>query len=387
MRHKGENENMDRSSLLFDVIHQFAIYGEFESVEPFGSGHINDTFRSRWNQAGTRVRYTHQRINEQVFAHPGEVMENIERVTRHIAENLRRAASRPDGKTGAIDLSRRVLTVVPSRDGKPWVRDAEGGWWRTYLFIEGTYSLDLITSTDAARVLGRSIGRFQKQLADLGGPRLHETIPDFHNMESRYQRFYEAMEKDAFGRLREAGPETAFMQENEERGVILSRALKDGSLPERICHNDTKMNNILLDDKDNQPRCVVDLDTVMPGTCLFDVGDLIRTVTVTAEEDERDLGKVEFDPAYFEALLDGYLSEGRDFLVPKEKEWLAESGRTITQIMALRFLTDYLEGDHYYRIARPGHNLDRCRNQIALIRSMDAKWETALKIVKTLVEQ
>jgi Ser/Thr protein kinase RdoA (MazF antagonist) len=310
-------------------------------------------------------------------------MENIARVTRHIAENLRRAASGP----GAPDLSRRVLTVVPSRDGKPWVRDAEGGWWRTYLFIEGTHSLDLITSTDAARLLGQSIGRFQKQLADLGGPRLHETIPNFHNMESRYRRFYEAVEKDACNRLRDVGPEAAFMRENEERGVILFRALKDGSLPERICHNDTKMNNILLDDDDDQPRCVVDLDTIMPGTCLFDVGDLIRTVTATAEEDERDLGKVEFDPAYFEALLDGYLSEGREFLVPKEKEWLAESGRNITQIMALRFLTDYLEGDHYYRIARPGHNLDRCRNQIALICSMDARWETALKAAKTLIER
>jgi Ser/Thr protein kinase RdoA (MazF antagonist) len=374
---------MDVLSLFSGVAHQFAIYGEFESVEPFGSGHINSTFRSRWNQAGTRVRYTHQRINEQVFVHPDEVMENIERVTRHIAENLRRAASGP----GALDLSRRVLTVVPSRDGKPWVRDAEGGWWRTYLFIEGTHSLNLITSTDAARLLGQSVGRFQKQLADLGGPRLHETIPDFHNMESRYRRFYEAVEKDACKRLRDVGPEAAFMRENEERGLILSRALRDGRLPERICHNDTKMNNILLDDDDNQPRCVVDLDTIMPGTCLFDVGDLIRTVTATAEEDERDLRKVEFDPAYFEALLDGYLSEGREFLVPQEKEWLAESGRTITQIMALRFLTDYLEGDHYYRTARPGHNLDRCRNQIALIRSMDARWETASKTAKSLVER
>jgi Ser/Thr protein kinase RdoA (MazF antagonist) len=270
--------------------------------------------------------------------------------------------------------------VVPSRDGKLWVRDAEGGWWRTYLFIEGTHTLELITSTEAAGVLGNSIGRFQKQLADLGGERLHETIPGFHNMEKRYRRFYEAIEKDVCNRIREVEPEIAFMKENEERGAVLFRALRDGTLPERICHNDTKMNNILIDNEDNQVRCVVDLDTVMPGTSLFDVGDLIRTVAVRAEEDERDLSKVEFDTAYFEALLDGYVSEAAGFLVPKEREWLAESGRNITQIMALRFLTDYLEGDRYYRIARPDHNLDRCRNQIALIKSMDSQWKTILDL-------
>jgi hypothetical protein len=365
------------SQLLRAVLGQFAIYGEFESAELFGSGHINNTCRSRWNQAGARVRYTHQRINGKVFVRPDEVMENIERVTRHIAGKLERQ--------GADDRSRRVLTVVPARDGKLWARDAEGGWWRTYLFIEGVHSLELIGSSGAAGVLGKSIGRFQKQLADLGGERLHETIPDFHNMEKRYRRFYEALEKDVCSRAREAGPEIAFMKENEERGAVLFRALLDGTLPERICHNDAKMNNILIDDEDNQVRCVVDLDTVMPGTILFDVGDLIRTAAATAEEDERDLAKVEFDAAYFEALLDGYVSEASEFLVPREKEHLAESGRNITQIMGLRFLTDYLEGDHYYRIARPGHNLDRCRNQIALIRSMDAQWETALKITEKLV--
>jgi hypothetical protein len=204
-------------------------------------------------------------------------------------------------------------------------------------------------------------------------------------MEKRYARFHDAVSKDACGRVKDVGPEIAFMLENEERGTILIWALKNGGIPERICHNDTKMNNILIDDKDNQVRCVVDLDTVMPGTSLFDLGDLIRTVTTRAEEDEQDLTRVEFDPAYFEALLDGYVSEAEEFLTPREKEWLAESGRNITQIMGLRFLTDYLEGDHYYRVSRPSHNLDRCRNQIALIRSMDAQWETARRITQKLI--
>jgi hypothetical protein len=362
------------------------------------------------------VRYTHQRINEQVFAHPDEVMENILRVTSHIAGKL----------AGVSDLSRRVLTVVPSRDGKPWVRDAEGGWWRTYLFIEGAHSLDVASNPGEARFLGRNVALFQRQLSDLGGARLHETIPGFHDMEKRYLRFYDVVSKDSHDRVKDVPEEIAFMRENEERGGVLIRALRSGSLPLRICHNDTKMNNILIDDGDAakyfgasgseasgaDPKtpgsgpetsgsgpgtsgsgpgtsgpgsdpvcCVLDLDTVMPGTILFDVGDLVRTVPARAEEDERDLSKAGLDFDLFEALLDGYLSAASVFLIPEEKALLCESGRNITQIMALRFLTDYLEGDHYYQTARPDHNRDRCRNQIAHIKSMDAQWERMEKIV------
>ncbi|MDR1566111.1 MAG: aminoglycoside phosphotransferase family protein [Treponema sp.] len=345
-------------------------------MTPFGKGHINDTFLSRWNQAGSSVRYTHQRINDHVFTRPDEVMENIERVTRHIREKL--AARNLGGR------SRRTLTVVPSRDGKPWVRDAEGGWWRTYCFIEGVRALELAGSPEEARVLGKSIGGFQKQVADLPGSRLHETIPDFHNMETRYARFHESLKRDASNRARICEKEIAFLLENEERGGVLIRSMREGSIPERICHNDAKMNNILLDEASGEALCIIDLDTVMPGTSLFDVGDLIRTVSTRAEEDERDLSLVQFDTVYFRALLEGYLSEAWDFLIPREYGLLTESGRNLTHIMALRFLTDYLEGDHYYHIARPDHNLDRSRNQIALIRSIDAHWDEAETIVNAL---
>ncbi|MDR2797035.1 MAG: aminoglycoside phosphotransferase family protein [Treponema sp.] len=368
--------NTGCSSLPREVLSQFAIYGELEFVEPFGSGHINHTYRSQWNQAGTRVRYTHQRINEKVFVRPDEVMENIERVTRHIAEKLKRE--------GTADRSRRVLSVVPSWDGKSWVRDDHGGWWRTYLFIEGTHSLEVVQSPGEARFLGKSVGCFQKQLADLEGPRLHETIPDFHHMEKRYVRFYDAVSQDLCRRVKDAEAEIAFMRENEERGGMLIRALKSGAIPERICHNDTKMNNILIDDQDKDARCVVDLDTVMPGTSLFDVGDLIRTVTARAEEDEQDIALVAFDCTLFEGLINGYLSEASEFLLPGEKALIPESGRNITQIMALRFLTDYLEGDHYYKTTRPRHNLDRCRNQIARIRSMDCQWQAILDMTAAI---
>ena len=366
----------DKRFLFESVIHQFAIYGELEGVQAFGSGHINDTYRSVWNQAGTQARYTHQRINDQVFAKPDEVMENIQRVTHHIAGKLIRS--------GAADRSRRVLTIIPSRDGKLWARDIDGGWWRTYLFIEKSHTLEFATSPGQARFLGKSIAAFQRQLADLGGNRLHESIPGFHDIEKRYLHFYDALSKNCRNRAKDVQPEIAFMKKNEERGAVLIQALKNGSIPERICHNDTKINNILIDNESSQALCVIDLDTVMPGTSLFDAGDLIRTVAAAAAEDEQDLSKVEFDLTFFEALLDGYLSEAVKFLEASELALLCESGRSITHIMALRFLTDYLEGDRYYSIARPDHNLDRCRTQIALINSMDEKWEKALELTTTL---
>ena len=368
--------NSDISALAGDIAHTFAIYGEFEGASSFGEGHINDTFLSRWNQAGTSVRYIHQRINHNVFIHPDEVMENIQRVTSHIREKIRAA--------GEKDWTRRALTVVPCKDGKLYSRDSAGGWWRTYLFIEKSHTIELASSTKEARFLGASIGAFQKQLADLPGPRLFDTIPDFHNMEKRYTRFYSAVAKDACGRAGKVAAEIDFMKKNENRGCILIRSLREGRIPERITHNDTKMNNILVNDTDGQALCVIDLDTVMPGTSLFDVGDLIRTVTNTAEEDETDLSTVSFDLEYFRALLEGYLSEALGFLTSEEKKLIAESGRNLTHIMGLRFLTDYLEGDHYYHISRPEHNLDRCRNQIAMMRSMDEQWEAAEKTVKEL---
>jgi hypothetical protein len=372
-----DSEDAPKRRLLEGVLDKFSIHGDRESIVLFGNGHINDTFVSTWNQGGARIRYTHQRINHQVFTRPDEVMENILRVTAHIRKKLE--------AQGVRDWSRRVLTVVPAADGKPWVRDEEGGWWRSYCFIENARGGDLASSPEEAALLGESVGRFQNQLADLGPPRLHETIPNFHNMETRYARFYRALRRDEYGRAADCREETGFLVKNEERGGILIRSLREGVLPERICHNDAKMNNILLDDASGEALCVIDLDTVMPGTILFDLGDLIRSAAVRAREDERDLSQVRFDTALFRALLEGCLSEIRPFLIPAEYGLICEAGRNITQITALRFLTDYLEGDSYYRVKGPLHNLDRCRNQIALIKSMDNRWEEAEKIIRELV--
>lgn len=350
------------SASLAEVLGVFRIPGEMESVVPFGKGHINDTFHSRWRSDGGPRGYIHQRINDRVFRRPDEVMDNILRVTGHIASRLLAA--------GIDDVERRTLTVVPAASGNPWFRDARGGWWRTYLFIDRAHSEDMAESPVQAGLLGAEIGKFQRMLSDLPPPRLHETIPAFHDMRSRYALLDAAAARDPLGRLSEVGDELEFMARNRKRGTVLVDALESGGLPSRICHNDAKLNNILLDDASSKALCVVDLDTVMPGTALFDFGDLVRTVAATAPEDQAELAAVGFDRAMYRALLSGYLSEAA-FLVPTETGLLAEAGRNLAQIMALRFLTDYLEGDLYYKIARPSHNLDRCRNQIALVRAMD----------------
>jgi len=355
-----------------EIVSAFGIPGSCVAIVPFGKGHINDTYLSTWRSAapdgaaerGGERRYIHQRINDKVFRRPDQVMENIARVTAHLDRALRRE--------GADDIERRTLTVVPARSGESWHRDRQGGWWRTYLFIGRTRAEDRVESPGQARLLGAAIGKFQRMLADLPPPPLHETIPSFHDMRFRYLQLDEALAADRMGRARSVCPELEFFAENRERGSVLAEGLERGSLPARICHNDAKLNNILLDETSGEALCVVDLDTVMPGTALFDFGDLVRTVASSAEEDEADLARITFDIDLYGALLSGYLSEAAGFLVPAETALLAEAGRNLAQIMGLRFLADYLAGDVYYKIGRESHNLDRCRSQIALVRSMDA---------------
>lgn len=373
-----------------EIFKRFAIYGDLVSFKPFGGGHINGTYLSVWNQAGTQVRYTHQRINRRVFQNPAAVIENIRRITEHIAAKLIAEAEpaatiatqpTPQPGTAAVPVSRQALTLIPAKDGRFFYLDPAGEYWRTYLFIEDAVTYERMESPALARKAGAAIGAFQRQLSDYRGPALHETIPDFHNMHSRYDQLDHAVAHDVAGRLAEVRAELAFLEANRARGMILSDGLARGTLPRGITHNDTKLNNILFDAATGNALCIIDLDTVMPGTVLFDTGDLIRTAANTACEDEPDLSKVRFDTSLFAALIDGYLSTASSFLTPAEKSLIAESGRVLTQIMAVRFLTDYLNGDRYYKISRPTHNLDRARSQIALIRSMDSQWDRILHIV------
>ncbi len=367
---------MNADDNVRSVIDHFALYGDLISYKGFGSGHINNTYVSVFFQAGTRVRYTHQRINKNVFKKPEDVMENISAVTRHIRDKL--------VGSGASFASGRVLTVVPARDGKLFYVDDAGDYWRTYLFIENVKSYEMLDSEKLAWQVGEAVGLFQKQLSDYAGPRLHDTIPEFHNMRRRYEQFDRALKADVKGRALSVKREIDFLMENRDRGMILTEGLEKGLLKEGITHNDTKLNNILFDEKTGEAVCVIDLDTVMPGTILFDTGDLIRTATITGEEDETDLGKIRFDFDLFRALISGYVSQAAGFLTPYEKELLAESGRAITQIMAVRFLTDYLEGDTYYKTDRAEHNRDRARTQIALMQSMDTQWDAIMNFLQTV---
>jgi hypothetical protein len=352
------------------VARQFLLAGEFVSAEPYGSGHINDTYCVTYDQAGARVRYIFQRINHNVFKTPGALMENVARVTRHLGEKI----------SGQPDASRRVLTLVPVRDGKPYFCDADGNHWRVYFFIEKARTFDAVESPAQAFQAAKAFGQFQKLLADLPPPRLHDTIPDFHHTPKRFAALEKAIEADVANRARLAKAEIEFALAHKSiTGVLL-----DAKLPERVTHNDTKFNNVMLDDATGEGICVIDLDTVMPGLALYDFGDMVRTTTSPAKEDERDLSKVKMQFPMFEALVRGYLSSAAEFLTPAEKRLLAFAGKLITFEIGVRFLTDFLAGDVYFKVHRDGHNLDRCRTQFKLVKSIGQQEAAMNKLVETI---
>lgn len=355
---------MDNYKAAEKVIGNFLIDGELEKIKVNTQGHINSTFVSTFIKDGVRTKYTHQKINRNVFKNPKEVMENIVAVTKHIEEKV---SSFPD-------KDRRVLKVIFTKDNLPYYIDEDGEYWRTYIFIENVNTYDKIPSVNAARNLGKGIGNFQKQLSDFDGSRLNITIPHFHDMNLRYRQLDDAVKADVKGRCAQVKAELDFLYANRERGCRIWDDFEKGILPNRVTHNDTKMNNVLFDPVSDEAVCVIDLDTIMPGTILFDTGDMIRTACNTAEEDEKDLSKVSFDAEMYKSLIGGYMESADSFLTKEEREGIKESGRVITQIMAVRFLTDYIAGDVYYHTAYDDHNLVRCRTQLSLMKSMDEQW-------------
>lgn len=358
---------------LREVARHFSTRGEFKSATVFGSGHINDTYLATYQNGTGEVRYIHQWINHHVFTQPALVMENIQRVTSHQRRVLREA--------GVTDVDRRALSIVPALDGASFAQDASGDYWRTFDYISGAQTAEAIQSAAQAAEVARAFGIFQKQLVDLPGPRLHETIPAFHDTPSRFAALVAAIEADVCGRAKEVRPEIEFALSRESITGKLLALHKEGLIPERITHNDTKLNNVLLS-QSGEAMCVIDLDTVMPGLALYDFGDMVRTATSPAMEDEQDLSKVTMQMPMFQALVDGYLSATNDFLTPAERDNLAFSGKLITFEIGIRFLTDFLSGDTYFRTQRPGHNLDRCRTQFALVESIEAQEEEMAAYVR-----
>ncbi len=344
-----------------EIMSQFDIPGDFVTAAPYGSGHINDTYAAVTDQGGTSVRYIVQRINHFVFRNPPELMDNIERVTKHIREKIKNDPH----------SARHVLTLIPTLDGRCWFQDRDGNYWRIYIFVENTKSYDVIENSEQAFQGAKAFGEFQKDLVDLPGKRLNDTIPDFHNTPQRFRNLEKAVKDDAKNRAKSAKKEIDFIFSRKGVTEKLLNLSGQGLVPERVTHNDTKLNNVLFDEKTGEGKCVIDLDTVMPGLALYDFGDLIRTSTSPAAEDEKDLSKIKMQMDKYDALVKGYLTSAKDFLTKSEVDNLAFSGKLITLEIGMRFLTDHLSGDVYFKIHREGHNLDRCRTQLRLVECIE----------------
>lgn len=355
------------------AIEQFDFGGEIIEKEHYGSGHINDTFCIVSSKNNKIKRFILQRMNTNIFKNPDELMENIYHVTEFLKKKI---------KENGGDIERETLSIVKTKDGKIFYKGKEGDCWRAFIFLEGTIAYDLIKDKNDFYEIAVAFGNFQRLLSEFDASVLHETIPNFHNTVDRLNNFKKVLEEDAFGRKKGIEKEIKFVLDREKECAIICDLLEKGEIPLRVTHNDTKINNILVDEKTKKGICVIDLDTVMPGTVLNDYGDSIRFGASTALEDEKDLEKVECSMELFEIYTKGFLEGSQGNLTEKEKELLPMGAKIITLECGIRFLTDYLQGDTYFKTSREGHNLDRARTQFKLVYDMEQKWEQMQQIAK-----
>ena len=340
----------------------------------FGKGHINDTFCVHTQPLeGDCVRYILQRVSNAAFSRPDQLMSNIVGVTDYLRKVIAEEGGDPD---------RETLTVLRTRDGKSYFTDSEGRAWRVFPFIEDTVCLQAAETSELFEASALAFGRFQHQLKDYPADTLYETIARFHDTENRLANFKKALEADVMGRAKDVQPEIDFVLAHEADCSVAMSALREGKLPLRVTHNDTKLNNVLIDRETGKGICVIDLDTVMPGLAINDFGDSIRFGANHSAEDERDLSKVNFDLDLFEAYTRGFLTGCAGSLTPAELEYLPWGAKLMTLECGIRFLTDYLEGDHYFATHREGQNLDRCRTQFKLVSDMEKAWEDMAAVVK-----
>lgn len=353
------------------VAKAFDVDGIFESAVRYGSGHIHDTYSVRFAADGRRgAHIILQHINTKIFKNPVAVMENIQRVTTHVHARL----------AGVQDANRRVLQLVPAREGCAWLVDDEERYWRAYRFIEGAKTFDEVKSERQAFEAAKAFGKFQRMLADLPGERLAESIPHFHDTPKRFTDFEFAVDSDAAGRAKQVQDEIAFAMKRR----FLAGLVTEAGLPERVTHNDTKLNNVMIDERTGEGICVIDLDTVMPGFAAYDFGDMVRTMTCPAAEDEQNLLQVEMRFPLFEAVLRGYLEGAGDFLTAAERESLIAGAKVIVFEQGVRFLADHLAGDTYYKVSRPGQNLDRCRTQFRLLESIECQGPDMAELLRSI---
>jgi hypothetical protein len=339
--------------------------------KPYGHGHINDTYLIR--TPGNIPDFILQRKNHAIFKDISGMMNNIMLVTNHIRKKLM--------VLGEQEIDRRVMTYIPAVNNDYFIMDGDGNYWTLFLFIRGSHGIEEVTSETEATSAGKAFGHFQKQLSDLPGNFLIETIPGFHNGKLRLGQFTTAISEDRAGRVSSMQPVIEKLLSRAPRMVKLQEWLDNGELPLRITHNDTKINNVLYDEN-GEILCIIDLDTVMPGSALFDFGDAIRTLGNTASEDEPDLSRIGFNGAYYKAFAEGYFSESQSFLTSMEKENLAFSCCYLVWEQTIRFLTDYLNGDIYYKTAYPGHNRVRTLAQLRYLEVMEDHYDQMTAIVR-----
>jgi aminoglycoside phosphotransferase (APT) family kinase protein len=352
---------------------RFAIAGRCVDAQPLGRGHIHETFVSSWERGGARVAYVHQRINTRVFSDPAVVMQNIVRVTTHLRAALARQ--------GARDLERRVLTLVPARDARPFVVAPDGSVWRTFLRIEGAVTREIIAGPAEAFEAARAFATFAGLLADLPAPPLAVTLAGFHDLGKRFGEFEAAVASDASGRATSVRAEIDAIRATHARLSHLLSAADPDQAPRRVMHHDCKLNNLLLDAQTGEALCVIDLDTVMLGCVLSDFGELVRTAASRSPEDEPRLETIAFDLELFAALARGYAAGARDWLDGAEGRLLPLAGPLLALMNAIRFLADHVAGDVYFRVHREGQNLDRCRAQLTLTTRMLERLPEARRIV------
>lgn len=361
----------DLDKALSAIAH-FPLNGELVKLDVYGNGHINDTYLVETERDGRQEKLILQGINHDIFKNPEELMENILMVTSHLRKKIEAEGGDPD---------RETLNVVCTGDGKPYYRDPEGNYFRVYKFIDNAISYEAVKDSHDFYESAVAFGHFQSMLADFPAEKLYEIIPGFHDTKARFERFCQVVKEDKMGRVAQMQQEINFVMDRAALAEELGGMQAAGELPLRVTHNDTKLNNIMLDEKTGKAICVIDLDTVMPGLAVNDFGDSIRFGASTALEDEPDLSKVECSMELFDIYTKGFIEGCAGRLTEAELKALPLGAKTMTFECGMRFLTDYLEGDVYFKVHREGHNCDRCRTQFKLVADMEKKWDEMNAIV------
>ena len=362
----------EKDAIVQEVLAAYDLPATLIGAVRYGQGHINDTFCVVCQpQEGDAIRFILQGLSSAAFPHPEELMENFIGITSFLRDQVIAEGGDP---------MRETLSLVNTKDGKPFYTDSNGKVWRLTPFIENTDCYQSATP-ELFEASARAFGRFQYMLRDYPAATLHETIVNFHNTEDRYAKFIAALEADKLGRAKDIQAEIDFVTSRKADCSVALQALRDGKLPLRVTHNDTKLNNILIDRDTMEGICVIDLDTTMPGLSINDFGDSIRFGANHSKEDEKDLSKVNFDIDLYEVYTRGFIQGAKGGLTDAELEYLPWGARLMTLECGIRFLTDYLDGDHYFRIHRPEHNLDRCRTQFKLVQDMEEQFEAMHAVI------